>query len=92
MSPCNAGLVDSDGTCGPPAPVAPVEPVDPVVPDEPDCGFENGPCCGSPADNPNIGDCNLDSLACWEGTCMPCGLVGKPGCVSAPPPPPTPPP
>lgn len=49
------------------------------------CGFENGPCCNSPKNNPNIGDCDLDSLACWEGTCMPCGIDGKPACVGAAP-------
>ena len=49
------------------------------------CGFENGPCCNSPKNNPNIGDCDLDSLACWEGTCMPCGTDGKPGCLGAAP-------
>ena len=50
---------------------------------KPDCGKLNQACCNIPDNNPNIGDCREG--ACWEGTCMPCGIDGKPSCDSATP-------
>lgn len=47
------------------------------------CGNLNQACCDLLENNPNIGVCMEG--ACWEGTCMPCGIDGKPSCDSATP-------